>query len=138
MIFVARETKRVIDTFDPATAVFVGIETFEGVFTFVIVRQHFIAASPQRARELLWEYHKSNLRWAWLVGFPGLFPVYSWCIYRLRLRTVRLQEQGRAPREWTPESTGESREVPPRVGIAFILITLAIIGVIYGLGYFDR
>src|SRR5262245_33570279 len=103
-------SKKVFEYDEPAEGLRVSLifETFEGIGPLLWVEEHRGLVSAERARSLLSELHRRNLRRSWFAGFPGMFPVISWSRYSRQLQSVSSQQlsgtvaslpQGETPQE---------------------------------------
>lgn len=67
--------------------------TYEGFLVFAIQREHRFFLTPDRARELLWRFHKFNLTWGLLAYGVLVIPLLSYGNYLAQKSSIRKQER---------------------------------------------
>lgn len=82
------------DQTSPEECVEFVFHTYHGFLAFFVQTEHRFRLTPDRARELLWRFHKFNLSWGLLAyGGPLIIPLMSYGNYLAQKRRIAKQER---------------------------------------------
>lgn len=84
-----------LDNTPPEQCVEFVFHTYYGLLAFVVQHEHRFRLPPDRARELLWRFHKFNLSWGLLAYGALVIPLLSYGNYLAQKRRIAKQEQVR-------------------------------------------
>jgi hypothetical protein len=82
-----------MDRTPPEECVEFVFHTYHGFLAFFIQTEHRFRLPPDRARELLWRFHKFNLTWGLLAYGAPLVPLFSYGNYVVQKRRIAIQER---------------------------------------------